>query len=106
MKLSYISLGNTALRAEKWQAEKQSCLKEHISGYNIALEPTGVQSGPWRVGCGILEIQGEEGVPAQEPRAVVTGSSFRDMCLEKSFIPWDTCWVYLSCVSHELWPGC
>lgn len=88
---------------------KLSGRKECISGGNVALEPTRVQSGPWRAECGILGGQGEEGIlslqtpraallhaagtcgltlssPVQEASTVMTGSSFRDTCLEKSFI--------------------
>lgn len=105
IKLSYISLGNTAQRAEKRQAEKQSCLKERISGDNIALDPTRVQLGPEGLdvafrrdnhrcrhpNTALLPAAGTSGLvlrsPAQGASAVVTGISFRDTRLEKSFIP-------------------
>ena len=41
---------------------KLSGRKERVSGGKVALEPTGVQSGARRAGCGVLERQGERGM--------------------------------------------
>lgn len=109
--------------------------QEHIPGGNVALEPTRVQSGPRRAGCGILERWGEEGMSSlQTPqhRSPACGGDLRahargplgscsgpqsQSCRDRQFLQRHTLgeklhplgylsWVHFSYISHELWPGC
>lgn len=107
---------------------KLSGRTECISAGNGASEPTGVQTRPLRVGCGILERQGEEGISSLQtpqrsphicggdlwarPQVPSAGSQRchvrqllrRHALGEKLHSPGYTSWVWFSYISHELRP--